>query len=119
MAKLGKALLSLLLDKKARAALEAQAPAPRQGQARPQEQARPAAAPQQPHPTQEELYARLEQAQQASVQRAHSPDRRQLIQEALKVRANKAKMLEDLPDGQQRKLKALAMASLLKARSGR
>lgn len=118
MAKLGKALLSLLLDKKARAALEAQTSVPRQAQVQAQRQARPAAAPQQPHPTQEEIYARLDQAQQASVQRAHSPDRRQLIQEALKVRANKAKMLDDLPDGQQRKLKALAMMSLLKARTG-
>ncbi|HEY9163558.1 MAG TPA: hypothetical protein VIN57_03020 [Magnetovibrio sp.] len=115
MAKLGKALLSLLLDKKARAALEAQAAAPR-----PQSPPVPikASPTPQPHPSPEEIYSRLDQAQQASVQRAASPDRRQLIQEALKVRANKAKMLEDLPDGQQRKLKALAMMSLLKARSG-
>lgn len=115
MAKLGKALLSLLLDKKARAALEAQAAAPRPQSPPASQQVRQ---PPPSHPSQEEIYSRLDQAQQASTQRAASPDRRQLIQEALKVRANKAKMLEDLPDGQQRRLKALAMMSLLKAHSG-
>jgi len=120
MAKLGKALMSLLLDKKAREALEAKAAAPRPAtqhvpQTPPQQpgQAAPAQA---PHPSQEEIYARLDEAQQASTNRANTPDRQRLIQEALKVRANKAKMLEELPEEQRRRLQAMAMMSFMKSR---
>lgn len=113
MAKFGKALMSLLLDKKAREALEAK------GAAQPVTQQAPAPvhAPD-PHPSREELGARLDAAQQASDNRVNTPDRQRLIQDALKVRADKAKMLDDLPEEQRRRLKAMAMMSFMRARPG-
>lgn len=122
MAKLGKALMSLFLDKKARDALEAKATRPQRPPQAPN--TAPNTAPTTPpqaqaaHPSREEIYDRLEQAQQASTQRSATPGRKQLIQDALKVRANKAKMLEDLPEEQRRRLKAMAMMSFMKARPG-
>lgn len=118
MAKLGKALMSLFLDKKARDALEAKAARPQRPPQVPN--TAPIAPPQAQaaHPSREEIYDRLEQAQQASTQRSATPGRKQLIQDALKVRANKAKMLEDLPEEQRRRLKAMAMMSFMKARPG-
>ena len=119
MAKLGKALMSLLLDKKAREALDAKAAAKAATRHAPHPSAPSATqAPQraEPAPTQEQINARLHEAQQAASGRVNTPDRRQLIQNAMKVRANKAKMLEDLPEEQRRKLQALAMMSFMKAR---
>jgi len=118
MAKLGKALMSLLLDKKAREALEAKAAAPARAQEqRTQEQrGQEQRGPQTPHPSQDEIYARLEQAQQASQNRVNSPSRQQLIDEARRVRTEKAKMLDDLPEDQRRRLKAMAMMSFMKMR---
>jgi len=121
MAKLGKAFMSLFLDKKARDALEAKAALPKRQQQAPQSPANPSPppAPQPtPHPSQEEIYARLDEAQQAKTQRSATPDRQQLIQNALQVRAKKAKMLEDLPPEQRQKLQALAMMSFMKSRPG-
>lgn len=117
MAKLGKALMSLLLDKKARAALETKA-ALKKAQPQPAHAPGPASpvGATQPEPTREEINARLHDAQQAVSGRANTPDRQQLIQRALKVRADKAKMLEELPEEQRRRLQALAMMSFMKSR---
>lgn len=117
MAKLGKALMSLLLDKKARDALEAKAAVTQayQQQRAVERERTPQAAPVR-HPSQGEINARLDKAQQASVTRAGTPGRQQLIQQAMQVRATKAKMLDDLPEEQRLKLKAMAMMSFMKAR---
>lgn len=117
MAKLGKALMSLLLDKKARNALEAKA-AVKQAhqQQRTVERAPPPQAAPARHPSRDEINARLDKAQQASLTRTAAPGRQQLIQQAMQVRANKAKMLDELPEEQRLKLKAMAMMSFMKAR---
>ena len=119
MAKLGKTLMSLFLDKRAREAIEAQGKTRAKTPATPPTPA-PAAPPPtpEPHPSREELNARLEQAADASAKRAASPGRQQLIQQALKVRAAKAKMLDELPQEQRLKLQAMAQMSFLKAKSG-
>jgi hypothetical protein len=123
MAKLGKALMSLFLDKKARAALEAKSAAAKAAAQQashqpPLEPIFPANEPPPLAPTREEIHARLSDAQDRLSGRVGAPDRRQLINDALKVRADKAKMLEDLPEEQRRRLQALAMASFMKARPG-
>ena len=114
MAKLGKALMSLLLDKKARDALEAKAVVKRQPA--PASAVQPQRSAPARHPSQQEINARLDEAQQASTTRTNAPGRQQLIQQALQVRAHEAKMLDDLPEEQRLKLKAMAMMSFMKAR---
>lgn len=108
MAKLGNAFKSLFLDKKARESLKN----------RPQQPAAPqmraAQALKDPHPTPEEIHARLEEVDQA-VGSKKSPDRQQLIKDALKIRSAKASVLEDLSDEQRNKLHDLAVRSLLGA----
>ena len=108
MAKLGNAFKSLFLDKKARDSLKN----------RPQRPAAPhmraVQPPQAPHPSVEEIHARLEEVDQA-VDSKKSPDRQQLIQEALKIRSAKASILEDLSDEQRNKLHDLAVRSLFNA----
>lgn len=127
MAKLGKALMSLLLDKKAREALETKAalkavtperpartlPAP--ASLAPEPALTPAPITQ---PSREEINARLDHAADVASGRVKSPDRKQLIQNALNVRADKAKMLDDLPEEQRRRLQALAMMSFMKPPQG-
>lgn len=120
MAKLGKALLSLLLDEKARAALKDRAEAPKAPRspkpAAPLPAAPLPAAPDAAHPSREELFARLEEAQQ-NAGRTRSPERQKLIQEAMRVRAAKeADVLADLTPEQKRKLQMLAAMSMLGAR---
>ncbi len=118
MAKLGKALMSLFLDKKARAALEAKASASaRAVHAGTVPASAPARTPPPPHPSQEEIIARLDDAQQSRTARAGTPSRQQLIEDAKKVRAQKAKMLDELPEEQRRKLQAMAMMSFMKSRT--
>jgi len=128
MAKLGKALMSLLLDKRAREKLAARKAAPQRApapgtddgaEAGAEAQPAPPSPPRHadaPHPSREELYARLNDAAQASDRRAASPDRQRLIQDALKVRAQQAKKLDELPREQRLKLQAMAQLSFLKAR---
>ena len=118
MAKLGKALLSLLLDKKAREALEAKTTAAKAAPRPSSPPSSPVQAPKVAEPplTQDLINARLNDASMAASGRVATPDRRQLIQNALKVRNHKAKMLEDLPEHQRRRLQALAMVSFMKAR---
>ena len=118
MAKLGKTLMSLLLDKKARAALETKAALKQQNHPSTLSPTLSPGAPiaRQPAPTRDEINARLLEAEQAMSGRIKTPDRQHLINQALKVRANKAKMLEELPEEQRRRLQALAMASFMKTR---
>lgn len=118
MAKLGKTLMSLFLDKKARAALENKAALKQHPQS---SHRSPGASPgaqiaHPPAPTRDEINARLFEAEQAMSGRLKTPDRQNLIDQALKVRANKAKMLEELPEEQRRRLQALAMMSFMKSR---
>lgn len=121
MAKLGKALMSLFLDKQAREALENKAPfrapppQPPLTQAQAQAQAQDIA---EPHPSREELNARLDTAAEVRANRAASPNRQRLIEDALRVRANKAKILEDLPQEQRLKLQAMARMTFLKVKDG-
>ncbi|MCR4377317.1 MAG: hypothetical protein NUV50_04405 [Rhodospirillales bacterium] len=128
MAKLGKTLMSLFLDKKARAALEAKAALRQHSQSSrhfpdlPPASTPPGTPPgaqiarQPAPPTRDEINARLLEAEQAVSGRMKTPDRQNLIDQALKVRANKAKMLEELPEEQRRRLQALAMMSFMKSR---
>jgi len=66
------------------------------------------------HPTPEEIHARLSEVEHA-VESKKSPDRQQLIKQALKIRAAKADILDDLSDEQRNKLHDLAVRSLLSA----
>lgn len=122
MAKFGNAFMSLFLDKRARESLKAV----KTGQ--PAAAQSPAAAstaashtsPQAPtHPTQDEINARLDEAVEARARNAASPDRRALIEQARQIHADKSKMLDDLPEEQQRKLKAMALMALMKPPGGR
>ena len=108
MATFGNAFKSLFLDKKARDSLQNRpqqplAPQPRALKPAPDR-----------HPSPEEIHARLEEVDQA-VGNKKSPDRQQLIKEALKIRAAKADVLENLSDEQRNKLHDLAVRSLLSA----
>lgn len=133
MAKFGNAFMSLFLDKRARESLKA-AKAAQPVAAQPAAQsttqsatqsaaAAPGAAPQTPqtppHPTQDEINARLEEAVEARARNAASPDRRALIDQARQIHADKSKLLDDLPEEQQRKLKAMALMALMKPPGGR
>lgn len=108
MVKFGSAFKSLFLDKKARDSLDNR---PSQPLAQPPLAPQPATA---SHPTPEEIHARLEEVDQA-VGSKKSPDRQKLIKEALKIRAAKADVLDDLSDEQRNKLHNLAVRSLLSA----
>ncbi len=94
MNKLGKAFLSLFLDKKARASLAHKRAA---------------------QPARGSRNKRDENIQdiQTSTNHVMTPARQQIIQDAMKVRAAKAKVLDDLSDEQKKKLYALAIKSLL------
>lgn len=119
MAKFGNAFMSLFLDKRARESLKAV----KTGQpaaAQSATQSPVAAAPQTPpHPTQDEINARLDEAVEARARNAASPDRRALIEQARQIHADKSKILDDLPEEQQRKLKAMALMALMKPPGGR
>lgn len=122
MAKLGNALMSLLLDKQARENIKQRPVAPNKAALnKAQAQAYAQAQPSQPqahvqdqdqaHPSQEEINARLEQSSQTVEQRRNSPERQKLIEEAQRVRASKMSVLDDLSEEQKLKLQALAMKS--------
>lgn len=119
---LGGAVMSLFLDKRARETLKAakgaqpvgEQPATPQAPQAPQATAAPTA----PHPTREEINARLDEAVERRAQRANTPDRQALIEDALRIHADKSKILDDLPEEQKQKLKAMAMMALLKPGSG-
>ncbi|MFC1674019.1 hypothetical protein ACFL12_07760 [Pseudomonadota bacterium] len=117
MAKLGNAIMSLLLDKQARENMKQRPPVQNQVKNQAQTQAytqnqAPNPVPQdQPHPTQEQINARLEEVSQTVEQRRNNPARQQLIEEAMRVRASKMSVLDDLSEEQKLKLQALAMKS--------
>ena len=111
MSKIGKAFMSLLLDKKAREALESAA-------------ARPKSAPQQPpQPSPErsqasikaQLDATLDGIQnrpQSTMGQTASPTRQQLIQNARHVHAARQNVLDDLSAEQKMKLQVMAMKAM-------
>ncbi|MBL4691704.1 MAG: hypothetical protein JKY92_00015 [Magnetovibrio sp.] len=122
MAKLSKAFISLILDKKAREALKnrPQAPTPSAkagpntalnlGAGRPPEPVH--AKPVDTHPSPQAIRDRLDQAEQ-EMEKNRSPERLQLIQSALKIRHEQSKLLEQLSDEQREKLQSLAVKSFL------
>ncbi|HEY9078942.1 hypothetical protein [Magnetovibrio sp.] len=117
MSKIGKAFMSLILDKKAREALEKAASAPKPAD-------RPVAAPPQPRqplpePSQAQIKAQLDakiDGIQNRVANQHaqsgSPTRQQLIQNALRVHAAKQDVLDDLSAEQKLKLQVMAMKAM-------
>jgi len=114
MSKIGKAFMSLILDKKARDALENAAQ-------RPKPKARPVNAPRE-EPSEAsikaQLHAKLEGVQNRPQQTA-SPTRQQLIQNALRVHAAKQDVLDDLSQEQKMKLQVMAMKAMAPKGSSR
>ena len=133
MAKLSKALLTLLLDKKARESIKRQPPSQQAmadaeaqaealaraltGETQPvnpaQMNAQRAYGPQEPHPSPQEIHDRLDQAQQKVAQKRGTPERQRLIEEARRVRASKQSVLDELSEEQRLKLQALAMKTMM------
>jgi len=121
MSKIGKAFMSLLLDKKAREALENAAARPKSApQPASHPASHPAAAPQQrPEPSQASIKAQLDatldgiqnRPQNAPGQTA-SPTRQQLIQAARRVHAARQDVLDDLSAEQKMKLQVMAMKAM-------
>jgi len=113
MSKIGKALLSLILDKKARDALDVAAQQPKTALT-PQP-----TAPAQPQPSlNEQLHTKLTAAQ--SQPRSNlAPNRQQLIQNAMRVRSTKQDVLQELSQEQRLKLQVMAMKAMLPKNQGR
>jgi len=117
MSKIGKAFMSLLLDKKAREALESAATRPKPA---PQTATQPAAAPQQkPEPSQASIKAQLDATldgiqnrPQGPLGQTASPTRQQLIQAAKRVHAARQDVLDDLSAEQKMKLQVMAMKAM-------
>ena len=121
MSKIGKAFMSLILDKKAREALET-------AQARPKARPNPAsrdaapAPPPKPEPQgralQDQLHAKLDEVQSRPRPSA-APSRQELIQNARRVHASKQAVLSDLSDEQRLKLQVLAMRAMRPSRGNK
>jgi len=115
MAKLKKTIMSLFLDKKARAALDRR-PLVRQAIVYQEShnivQDPPPQTATQPHPEVEEITERLSQAEQ-EMEKKRSPERLELIQEAMKIRNKQAKMLDALSEDQRSRLQEIAVNSFL------
>jgi len=117
MSKIGKAFMSLLLDKKAREALESAAA---RAKSAPQVASQPAAAPQHtPEPSQASIKAQLDATlediqnrPQNAPGQAASPTRQQLIQAARRVHAARQDVLDDLSAEQKMKLQVMAMKAM-------
>jgi len=117
MSKIGKALLSLILDKKARDALDVAAQQPKTALT-PQPTAQPTAPPQPQPSLNEQLHAKLTAAQ--SQPRSNlAPNRQQLIQNAMRVRSTKQDVLQELSQEQRLKLQVMAMKAMLPKNQGR
>jgi len=117
MSKIGKAFMSLILDKKAIETMEVAAHQKASAKAAaPPGLQPPLHAPFPParQPSvKEQLDAKLD-AVQNRPERGVSPTRQQLIQDALRMRANKQQeVLEDLTDEQRLKLQVLAMRAMM------
>ncbi|PCI42505.1 MAG: hypothetical protein COB46_00535 [Rhodospirillaceae bacterium] len=111
MAKFGKAFMSLFLDKKARDSLKNKPLRPARPDLKPVADQAPAPA-QQPHLTPEEICERLVEAEQEMTKK-RSPERLQLIQNALKIRSEQAKIFNQLSEEQRQKLQEIAMSSFV------
>jgi len=105
MSKIGKAFLSLILDKKAREALKIAA-----------QQPKPTPAPRNFVPPQpslnKQLHTKLEAAQSRPRPNA-APNRQQLIQNAMRVRSSKQDVLQELSQEQRLKLQVMAMKAMM------
>jgi hypothetical protein len=107
MSKIGKAFMSLVLDKKAREALQNVT----------QKLPPSTVPPQAPQPSvKQRLDTKLEEVQNRPAQNV-SPSRQQLIQDAIRVRASKQEVLSDLSQEQRLKLQVLAMKAMMPNRS--
>jgi len=116
MSKIGKAFMSLILDKKARTALEQSAARPKD---MPSPAPAPVAAPQEHEAAlQERLQAKLDEVQNRPPPSAN-PSRRELIQNARRVHASKQTILNDLSDEQRLKLQVLAMRAMMPSSGGK
>lgn len=111
MSKIAKAFMSLILDKKAREALHTAAQQPKSAQT-----ARPRPTHQQ-QDVKAQLDAKLNEVQNRT-ENATPPDRKQLIQDAMRVRAAKQEVLADLSQEQRLKLQVLAMKAMMPNKPG-
>jgi hypothetical protein len=125
MSKLGRAFMSLILDKKARERLNAPGPgganSPRGGANSPVPPASAPLSPPRSEPTQAEIKARLDaklDQVQNRPQRTASPTRQQLIQDALRTRSAKQDVFENLSPEQRLKLQVLAMKAMMPPKNG-
>jgi hypothetical protein len=108
MAKLGSAFMALFLDKKARERVKNR---PQQ----PVNPVQPVVSPtvEEPPLTVQHIHDRLDQAEQEMIKK-RSPERLQLIKNALKIRNEQAKLLDELSSEQRQKLQEIAVKSFLK-----
>lgn len=118
MSKIGRAFMSLILDKKAREKLNA---APSGGATAPVSPASAPLLPPRREPSQAEIKARLDaklDQVQNRPQRNASPTRQQLIQNALRTRSAKQDVFENLSPEQRLKLQVLAMQAMMPPKKG-
>jgi len=108
MAKLGGAFMALFLDKKAREIVKNR---PQQPIPPAPNQTAPTAV--QTPPSPQVINDRLAEAEQEMVKK-RSPERLQLIKNAMKIRNEQAKLLDDLSTEQKQKLQEIALKSFLK-----
>jgi len=111
MSKIGKAFMSLLLDKKARESLQKAAAQPKPApQQRPETTPAPA-----PEPSQAQIKAQFDAKMDGIQNRPApkaSPTRQQLIQNARRVHAARQDVLDDLSAEQKMKLQVMAMKAM-------
>jgi hypothetical protein len=118
MSKIGRAFMSIILDKKARERLNAPTPG---GANSPEPPASAPLASPRRDPTQAEIKARLDaklDQVQNRPQRTASPTRQQLIQDALRTRSAKQDVFENLNAEQRLKLQVLAMKAMMPPKNG-
>ena len=115
MSKIGKAFMSLILDKKARDALQNAAQRPQPDPL----QTPPVSAPQRPEPSPEPSQAQIKaqldaklNGMQNHLPQTASPTRQQLIQDARRVHAARQDVLDDLSAEQKMKLQVMAMKAM-------
>ena len=119
MSKFSKAVMSLFLDQKARDAMELarHRKTALKGAAQTQSGTTPTTPEDQPQERiKEQLDAKLDEVQKRTA-RAGSPSRQELIQNAMRVRAQKQDVLADLSDEQRLKLQVLAMKAMMPPKS--
>ncbi|MCW8835786.1 MAG: hypothetical protein OQJ99_05405 [Rhodospirillales bacterium] len=103
------ALMSVFLDKKAREAVSNRSASRKTGKpARQRNDASPPSRGGAPPSREEDL-----EALRIKTDHLMTPERKEMLRNAMKVRAAKSKIIEDLDDEQKRKLYAMAMKALL------